>query len=123
MMKKPLFYVFLGIFSVLLMSSASPRLPKKPAPPATTALAANVEPIWVFKKDGSQSCGLMPGDSIEGAKTQLEKAGVKVIEARKQSDGKMHIQMCGADTGQVNQFKIDKKDLTKAIALGYQLQK
>lgn len=79
--------------------------------------------IWVFMKDGSKSCGAESPDevvSIEKARGVLTKAGVQVFDAKKGQDGKLHVQMCGADTGSQNQLLIEEKDLKKAQSLGFE---
>jgi hypothetical protein len=78
------------------------------------------ESVWVLRSDGALSCSPDEGVSlIEGAK-KLEDAQIPILESRKGSDGKMHIQMCGASKGSTNAFLIPRKDLPKAISIGYQ---
>jgi len=79
--------------------------------------------IWVAKPDGSKSCEPESGQSLKDASTELKKAGVKIHSARKASDGKAHIQMCGAATGRLNAFRISKGQLKAAEVAGFKPQK
>lgn len=72
---------------------------------------------WVSKTDEAKSCGT--GISLETMGRQLQRAKVSVKEKKKISDGKAHIQMCGAAKGDSNAFLIPKKDLSKAERLGF----
>ncbi len=71
----------------------------------------------VFKYDGSKQCGEAPGIELEAMKKQLQ--NIRVISQTKLNDGKMHIQMCGADTGQINVYEIPNSELQAALKLGF----
>lgn len=75
--------------------------------------------LWVAISDGSLSCGEAPGRTLEEDQKKLEAAGVQVFQAKKTSDGKMHIQVCGAATGRLNSFLIKNSDVKKAADLGF----
>ncbi len=77
--------------------------------------------IWVVRDDGTKSCEGTPTNSLKDARAELEKAGVKVKSARRGHDGLMHLQMCGASTGDQNEFEIAKKDLKIAEKRGFKL--
>ena len=54
-------------------------------------------------------------------KAELEKdlKGITTLSSRSDTDGMMHMQMCGTATGKVNVFEISDKDLAKAETLGF----
>jgi hypothetical protein len=58
-------------------------------------------------------------ETLEAGAQELLKAGVKVLEQRKQDDGKMRIQVCGAPQGSGNAYRIAKRDLKRAKKLGF----
>lgn len=83
------------------------------------AAVENAEPIKVFKYEGSKQCEPGSGVSLETMQQALAKAGVNVICAHRGHDGRMRIQMCGADTGKMNLFVIPGDQLQQAKALGF----
>jgi hypothetical protein len=78
------------------------------------------EAVWISRPDGALSCSAELGQSLSDGEKELKNANIPVIESRKGSDGKMHIQMCGASQGTMNTFLIPKSHLKKAMTLGYQ---
>lgn len=76
--------------------------------------------VWVGKSDQAKSCEKNRGLEIDQMGAALEANGVKVYAKRKLHDGKMRIQMCGIDKGDMNGFLIAKKDLEKATSQGFQ---
>ena len=76
-------------------------------------------PKKVFKYEGSKQCQPGSGVALEAMQQELAKAGVEVICAHKSHDGRMRIQMCGADTGKMNVFEIPANQLEKAQGLGF----
>lgn len=74
--------------------------------------------VKVYKYDGSKQCGQASGIELETMEKQLK--GIKVVSREKASDGKMRIQMCGADTGQANVYEIPSGDLKAALNAGFQ---
>jgi len=75
--------------------------------------------VWVAKSDGALQCEQNSGIALEVGLAELNHGGVKVAESQKGSDGNMHAQMCGLSGGSLNTYKIEKKYLTKAKALGF----
>lgn len=85
--------------------------------------AAQADVVWVMRDDGSKSCDPTPKDKDGGLKAgadALSRMGVPVLESKKMDDGMMHSQVCGAPTGRKNAYKISKKDLKNAEAMGFQ---
>ncbi|MBC7387549.1 MAG: hypothetical protein H7301_15465 [Cryobacterium sp.] len=84
---------------------------------------AGEDAVWVTRPDGSLQCddpkAAPTTDRLSDAKAVLEKAGVKVIEAKKSADGALRAQMCGIATGNATTLKILKADLSKATAAGF----
>jgi hypothetical protein len=82
---------------------------------------SGADTVWVTRSAQAESCG-SEGEPVEAARKALEQAGVKVLEGKRADDGMMHMQMCGADTGQLNAFQISRADLEKAVAAGFALK-
>ena len=80
------------------------------------------ESVWVTRTAGAQSCSPKSGKALEDGAADLKRAKVRVIESRKASDGKMHMQMCGVETGENNAYLIPRDDLQMAVAQGYVVQ-
>lgn len=79
--------------------------------------------VEVYKPTGAKQCGVAKGVPLSKVKSSLERSKIPVIEAHTQSDGKMHIAVCGAPSGTIHVFKIPKKSLPKAKGLGFRLLK
>lgn len=73
----------------------------------------------VFKSDGTVQCGVGGELTLADMRTELDAADVTVLSQRKDTDGLIRIQMCGAETGNVNVFVILAEDLKAARALGF----
>lgn len=97
--------VIIGSLSVVGFSGSTPT-------PAT---------VWISKPDGAVSCEPQSGISLTVAAEELKKKGVETLESRKGTDGKMHIQSCGASKGTTNEFLIREQDLNQAVALEYKI--
>jgi hypothetical protein len=107
-----MFRILLIVMAFTGAAHAFSRKADQPGPDARTA--------WIYKPDGGQSCSPQSGESLEDAAQALKKARIPVLDSRKASDGKMHIQMCGAATGSRNAYEIPRERLPHAIALGFQ---
>ena len=94
------------IVSAALAFSSSP--PAKP------------DSVWVGRPDGALSCEPKSGEAIESGAGELRKAKIQVLDSRKGTDGKMHIQVCGAPKGSLNSYLIPRKELPLALSLGFQ---
>lgn len=77
------------------------------------------EIILVGKSDQSLQCGYNVGVSLRQMAQELE--GVQIIKTEKRHDGLMRIQSCGAPTGMMNVYSIYRKDVKKAVKLGYKV--
>lgn len=77
--------------------------------------------VQVYKYDGSLQCGMGRAVSIEEMAKELETAGIDVVASRKDEDGLSHISVCGASTGAINVYVIDRRSLSAARRLGYRL--
>ncbi len=91
----------------------------KPLPQKNTGKKAlkTENSIWVYKYDGGKQCDRRPPVGIKTAQKDLGE--IPVLEAKKQNDGLMRIQACGAPTGMANTYKINKADLSDAEARGF----
>ncbi|OFZ18259.1 MAG: hypothetical protein A2X94_07415 [Bdellovibrionales bacterium GWB1_55_8] len=83
------------------------------------ASSSSAERAWVMIPDGSKQCGFESGIEIKSSEVILKKAGIRVEKTQKSTDGMMHIQMCGAPTGAVHGFLIDKSQVAEAEKLGF----
>jgi hypothetical protein len=85
---------------------------KKSAPGAA-------DTVWVYAEDGSKQCSVNePAPPIADGAKALESQGIRVLETRKAEDSGMRIQLCGSPTGSLNAFRIERKDLERAKAMG-----
>lgn len=93
--------------------------------PTTQKEIPNYEPregqVWVYRMDGSKSCGVKKGLSLVEAEKELRARGVNIFKRRKRHDGKMRMMVCGSDTGIQNEIRIDGQSLPIAGALGYRV--
>ena len=78
--------------------------------------------IWVVKPDGSKSCAVKRGITAKRAASVLKRKGLQVIRFRKAHDGKMRMQVCGADTGNQVELLVDGAGLPLAGKNGYRLK-
>ncbi len=108
MKMKPL--VSIGVLTLSLLAGATG---------AVAAPKALAETVWVMRLDGALQCGMAQPQSLEAGAQELMKAGVKVLEQRKQDDGKMRIQVCGAPQGTGNAYRIARRDVKRAKKLGF----
>jgi hypothetical protein len=101
-----------------------------PAATNTTPPAAAAEPIippdsiQIFKATGETQCeggnatNRIPLDKMQST---LSSKKITVFESHTQSDGKMHMQLCGSPAGTVHVFTISKKYLKAAEKLGFKI--
>lgn len=73
--------------------------------------------VKVFKPDGSLQCG--QGKAVAVTEMQNQLNGIKVYSSVNRNDGMMRVQVCGAPTGNVNVYEIDRKDLAAAQKKGF----
>ena len=105
-------------------ASASAATAAKTSPQTQTSGAVAVkgptssaDHVKVFKPDGSLQCGQGKQISIKDMEKDLQ--GIAVYSSANKNDGMMRIQVCGAPTGNSNVYEIDRKDLDKALSLGF----
>jgi hypothetical protein len=77
------------------------------------------EVILIGKSDNSLQCGYNVGVTMENMAEELN--GIKILKSEKKNDGLMRIQSCGAPTGMMNVYHIYRKDVKKAVKLGYKV--
>ena len=75
--------------------------------------------VWIAKADEATSCNAGSGIDIDSMGHSLIQSGVKILQKKKFHDNKMHILSCGADKGALNGYLISKKELPRALALGF----
>lgn len=80
-----------------------------------------VDGVWVARPDGALGCKPESGQSLDTVAADLKTAGVTILESRKGSDHKMHVQVCGVPTGSQNAYKIPRSEFEKAKALGFRV--
>lgn len=74
--------------------------------------------IEIYKSDGSRQC---QGGGIDPDTMAKELDDIVIYDARKDTLDRMYPSVCGGGTGGVNVFTIDKADLDKAKALGFEV--
>jgi len=77
--------------------------------------------VQIYKYDGTLQCGMGGEIPLEEMAKELETAGIDVVTSRKGTDGLAHISVCGASTGAINVYVIDREALPAAQKLGYRL--
>jgi hypothetical protein len=77
------------------------------------------EIILIGKSDQSLQCGYNIGVSISRMAQELE--NIQILRSEKRHDGLMRIQTCGAPTGMMNVYAIYRKDVKKAVKMGYKV--
>jgi hypothetical protein len=77
--------------------------------------------VQVYKYDGTLQCGMGQEIPVDEMAKELEAAGIRVVASRKGTDGLAHISVCGASTGAINVYVIDRAALSAARKLGYRL--
>lgn len=82
---------------------------------AKESLANRIE---IYKGDGSRQC---QGGGIGPDTMAKELDGIAVYDSRKDQLDRMYPSVCGGGTGSVNVFTIDKVNLDKAKALGFEV--
>ncbi len=106
-----------GCASTGTKSDGIPKSSKKELP----SYSPREGKFWVYRLDGSKSCGVKKGMPLSKAVSELDKRGVRVLKRRKSHDGKMRMMVCGADTGMQIELRIDGQSLPIAGALGYRV--
>jgi hypothetical protein len=80
--------------------------------------------VWITRPDGSLQCDPKEegtaADPVKKAQSQLEKSGVRVLQAQKRNDGAMRAAACGISTGNETSFLIEARDFAQAKALGFE---
>lgn len=122
--KKNLFSISL-LAGALLSASALAMSKKSHAPEENhdavhTPHAETADSVWVGKSDKAKSCAKERGIDIDSMGKELQTKGIKILARKKIPDGKVRIQMCGVDKGDMNGYLVAKKDVEKAKELGYQ---
>lgn len=74
--------------------------------------------IKVYKYDGSVQCGYA-GVELDTMVLELNNAGIDVVCSQKGHDGLMRAAVCGSDTGKLNIYVIESKNLSRAEAIGF----
>ncbi|MEA3277237.1 MAG: hypothetical protein U9Q81_18510 [Pseudomonadota bacterium] len=77
--------------------------------------------VEVYKYDGTMQCGLGHEIPLGEMAKELKAAGIEVLQSRKGTDGLTHISVCGASTGAINVYTIERDALPSARELGYRL--
>jgi hypothetical protein len=112
------FWTLFGFFFAGVAFGAMPKT-KEPSQLMKSTSSAVQSGVWVMRSDNAQSCEPKSGTSLKDDAEELKKAQIPILDSKKGSDGKFHIQMCGADKGTTNSFLIPKDKLPVALAMGY----
>lgn len=77
--------------------------------------------IQVYMYDGTLQCGLGQEIPIDEMEKMLTGAGIPVLGSRKGTDGLVHIPVCGASTGNINVYSIERDGLAAAQDIGFRM--
>jgi len=77
--------------------------------------------VQVYKYDGTLQCGMGHEITLDEMAKELQGVGIEVASSRKGTDGLLHISVCGASSGTINVFVIDRGSLPAAQRIGYRL--
>ena len=80
----------------------------------------DTETLEVYKYDGTLQCKMGKEVTPDQMAAELKAANIRVISKRKDTDGLMHISLCGASTGQVNVFEIPSEKFETARRLRFE---
>lgn len=73
----------------------------------------------VYKADGSKQCNKTGGMVLDKMASELSRSSIDVVCSQKTTDGAVHLNMCGADTGIINVYTIPKVSMIDAERLGF----
>jgi hypothetical protein len=123
-MRQKINLVFFALcFFSIGCTKSTPGVSSTPANDAQSSsgavLSAPQDSIWVGKTDDAKSCGTAKPVTLDQAAADFAATNIQFFQKKKIHDGKMRIQMCGTDKGDMNGFLISKKDLQRAEALGF----
>lgn len=93
----------------------------EPAVKKKTAIPAEFLTTFIFVESGEKQCGTGKEKPIISFVKKLEKNKINVRSSKSQDDGKMRAQVCGAPTGKIYVFEINKKDQSQALKLGFKI--
>ena len=96
-------------------NSAKPAEIKKEIDPMSKTSSA--DRVKVYKADGTKQCN--QGRKIPVEEMQKQLGDIHVYSAASKHDGLMHVQVCGAATGQANVYEIDRSNLAAAQKAGF----
>jgi len=112
------FFLFVGCASGQCRRDGTPLPPEAEVKTISEQELEN-EVVIIGKSDNSLQCGYNVGITMEAMGQEL--TGVQILKAEKRHDGLMRIQSCGAPTGMMNVYHIYRKDVKKAVKLGYKV--
>jgi hypothetical protein len=95
------------------------NLPHFKTKEAKSIKPGDLDTVKIYKADGTRQCEPTRPIPATELKTQLETNGVKVLKIEHTTDGVMHIQVCGSETGKIYVFDIQRLHLQKALKMGY----
>lgn len=95
--------------------------PAEASKPVQAPVEKRLPSIEVYKVTGEQQCESTKGIPLEQMRATLTRKKITVYDGRTQSDGLMHMTLCGAPAGTIHVFSIPKKDLKRATKLGFKV--
>ena len=102
-----------------------PPASETPGPSPTPTPAPNViipsDAVQIFKPTGDKQCERGKGQSLDDMQATLAGGNISVYESHTQSDGLMHMALCGSPSGTIHVFSISKKNLKKSFKLGFKV--
>ena len=130
---RPSFAAFILLLCAGCAHDQCNNIPQRPVtPPATTDVTPPApraiqsskmllpeDSVQVSKPTGEKQCSVDKAEPLNKVLAQLSTKKITVYESHTQADGLVHMDLCGAPGGNVNVFTISKKDLKKALNLGF----
>jgi hypothetical protein len=79
----------------------------------------DLDVVKIYQADGTRQCEPARPIPATDLKKKLEDNKIKVLRIEHTTDGVMHTQVCGADTGRIYVLDIQSLNLDKALKLGF----
>lgn len=112
------FYLFLPLLILISCQDNKSPSTESSAQQASTPVEKNF--VNIFKNDGATQCQ-STAITLNTMASELVNTGIDVVCSQKAFDGKRHTLSCGAATGAINVFKINKANIEDIASLGYRL--
>ncbi len=122
-MPRPAFKLALVLSGIAAIAVGATALSAKKAGTSVSVAsplpAAPEGAVWIARPDGAESCSTKGAQTLEEGAAELRGKKVRVLDSRKDNDGKMRAAMCGLPQGSLNAYLIPRSEMAQAIAMGF----